>query len=163
MVPTVPVWFLRFRYGSYSSGAVPGRFLRFQYGSGSATLHSPCGCWRRLAASRRSPPGAVAGGEGWPAAIFVSEIEKQGDVINQRKIRLREGNAKCCHLKKFTCNETLRQVFKSLKPRTPYPPPLYSLFTCKICYLRWLWIARMKTRVRILSQLRPRIRPLNSN
>jgi hypothetical protein len=29
----------------------------------------------------------------------------------RRKIRLREGNAKCRHLTKLTCNGTLRQVF----------------------------------------------------
>jgi hypothetical protein len=38
------------------------------------------------------------------------------------KIRLIEGNAKCCHLKKLTYKGTLRQVFICLRPRTPYPP-----------------------------------------
>ncbi len=39
------------------------------------------------------------------------------------KIRLKEGNAKCFHLKKFTCKETSRQVFICLRPRTPYSTP----------------------------------------
>ncbi len=38
----------------------------------------------------------------------------------RRKIRLIEGNAKCRHLKKFTCKGTLRQVFISLRPRTRF-------------------------------------------
>jgi hypothetical protein len=46
----------------------------------------------------------------------------------RRKIRLVEGNAKCCHLKKLT-KGTLRQVFICLRPGTPYPPP-YTLYTC---------------------------------
>jgi hypothetical protein len=45
------------------------------------------------------------------------------------QIRLPEGNAKCCHLKQFTCKDTLRQVFICLRPRTPYPPsPPYTLY-----------------------------------
>ncbi len=44
--------------------------------------------------------------------------------LTRRKIRLREGNAKCRHLKKITCKETLQQVFISLWPKTLYPPPL---------------------------------------
>jgi hypothetical protein len=64
--------------------------------------------------------------------IFKSDFQQFGTTkIHQdhRKIRLREGNAKCRHLKKFTCNGTLRQVFICLIPRTPYPPP-YTLYTC---------------------------------
>ncbi len=50
--------------------------------------------------------------------------------IDRRKMRLIEGNAKCCHLKILTCKGTLRQVFIWLRPRTPYPPPpAYTLFT----------------------------------
>ncbi len=41
----------------------------------------------------------------------------------RRKVRLIEGNAKCCHLKNLTCKATSRQVFICLRPRTPYPPP----------------------------------------
>jgi hypothetical protein len=37
-----------------------------------------------------------------------------------------EGNA----LKKFTCKGSLRQVFICLTPRTPYPPPPYTRYTC---------------------------------
>jgi hypothetical protein len=40
-----------------------------------------------------------------------------------RKIRLTEGNAKCRHLKKLTCTETLQQVFIFLRPREPHTPP----------------------------------------
>ncbi len=47
------------------------------------------------------------------------------------KIRLIEGNAKFRHLKKFTCKRTLRQFFICLRPRTTYPPPLYTIYTCK--------------------------------
>ncbi len=35
--------------------------------------------------------------------------------------------AKCRHLKKFTCEGTLRQVFICLRPRTTYPP-LHSVY-----------------------------------
>jgi hypothetical protein len=39
----------------------------------------------------------------------------------RRKIRFIEGNAKCRHLKKLTCEGTLRKVFICLRPRTPAP------------------------------------------
>ncbi len=48
----------------------------------------------------------------------------------RREIRLIEGNAKCRHLRTFTCKWTLRQVFIYLRSRTPYPTPLYTLYTC---------------------------------
>ncbi len=38
----------------------------------------------------------------------------------RRKIRLREGNAKCRHLNKLTCKGILRHVFFCLRPKTPY-------------------------------------------
>jgi hypothetical protein len=41
---------------------------------------------------------------------------------DRSKIRLIEDNAKCRHLKKMTCKETLRQVFICLRPKTTYPP-----------------------------------------
>ncbi len=47
-----------------------------------------------------------------------------------RKIRLIEGNANCCHLKKLTCKGTLLQVFICLRPRTPCTP----LTNCKRVY-----------------------------
>ncbi len=46
------------------------------------------------------------------------------------KIRLIEGKAKFRHLNKLTCKGTLRLVFISLRPKTPYPPPPYALYTC---------------------------------
>ncbi len=50
-----------------------------------------------------------------------------GDVLadkkaESRKIRPKEGNAKCRYQKILTCKETLRQVVINLGPRTPYPP-----------------------------------------
>ncbi len=51
---------------------------------------------------------------------------------SHRKIRLKEGNAKCRHLKKLTCNGTWRQVFICLRPRTPYPPPLYTVYVYNV-------------------------------
>ncbi len=42
--------------------------------------------------------------------------------------RLIEGNAKCRHLTKFTCKETLRQLFICLRPRIPHPPPLHTAY-----------------------------------
>jgi hypothetical protein len=39
--------------------------------------------------------------------------------VESRKIRLIEGNAKFCHLKKLTCKGTLLEVFICLRPRTP--------------------------------------------
>jgi hypothetical protein len=44
-----------------------------------------------------------------------------------RKIRLKEGNAKCRHLKKLTCKGTLWPVFICLRPRTPYTLYPYTL------------------------------------
>ncbi len=55
-------------------------------------------------------------------------------VLNRRKIRLIEGNAKSHHLKKFTCKETLRQVFICLRPRTPNPP-LHTVYV----YIEYLF------------------------
>jgi hypothetical protein len=52
-----------------------------------------------------------------------------------RKIRLVEGDAKCRHLKKFTCQGTLRQEFICLRPRTPYPPATPRLTHCKHEYI----------------------------
>ncbi len=48
--------------------------------------------------------------------------------------RLIEGNAKCRHLKKLTCEGILWQVFICLRPRTLYPPlthcvRVYSILT----------------------------------
>ncbi len=42
--------------------------------------------------------------------------------FKRRKIRLIEGNANCRHPKKLTCKRTLRR-------RTPYPPPLTHCLT----------------------------------
>jgi hypothetical protein len=47
---------------------------------------------------------------------------------DRSKIRLIDGNAKCRHLKKLTCKETLRQAFICLRPRNTYPPN--TLYTC---------------------------------
>jgi hypothetical protein len=44
---------------------------------------------------------------------------------NRRKI----GNAKCRHLKKLAFRGTLQQVFICLRPSTPYPPPLHTVYT----------------------------------
>jgi hypothetical protein len=49
--------------------------------------------------------------------------------FTRRKVRLIEGNVKCRHLKNSTYKGTLRQVFICLRPRTPYPPPPYTLYT----------------------------------
>jgi hypothetical protein len=43
--------------------------------------------------------------------MLVSRIE-----FAHRKIRLIESNAKCIHLKKFSCKGTLRQLFICLRP-----------------------------------------------
>ncbi len=57
--------------------------------------------------------------------------EKSSDIhwkgVGRRKIRLIEGNAKCRHLKKFTCKGTLRQVFICLRS-----PPPYTLYI-RVC------------------------------
>ncbi len=45
------------------------------------------------------------------------------DDVTRRKIRLIEGNAKCRHLKKWTCKGTCGRCCDfCLRPRTPYPP-----------------------------------------
>ncbi len=50
----------------------------------------------------------------------------------RRKIRLIGGNAKCCHLKKLTCKETLRLVFICLRPDpdTPHLDAVVYRYTC---------------------------------
>jgi hypothetical protein len=48
----------------------------------------------------------------------------------RRTIELIECNAKCRHLKEFTCKGTLRQVFICLRPRSLYPP-----YTLKSVYV----------------------------
>jgi hypothetical protein len=61
---------------------------------------------------------------------FIENYRNQYDVVAiRRKIKLIEGNAKCCHLKKLTCNGTLQQVFICLRPRIPYLPPPHTLYT----------------------------------
>jgi hypothetical protein len=42
--------------------------------------------------------------------------------------RLAEGHVKCRHLKNVTFKGTLRQVFICFEPRTPYPPPPYTVY-----------------------------------
>jgi hypothetical protein len=46
---------------------------------------------------------------------------RHGLVLQRIKIRLIEGNAKCRHLNKLTCNRTLWQVSEA---QNPIPPPL---------------------------------------
>ncbi len=48
--------------------------------------------------------------------------------VKRRKMRHIEGNAKCRHRTTLTCKGTLWQVLICLRPRTPYPPPLYSAY-----------------------------------
>jgi hypothetical protein len=55
-------------------------------------------------------------------------LSKVNDYVTRRKIRLIEGNANGRHLKN-TCKGTLRPVFICVRPRTPYPPPSYTLYT----------------------------------
>jgi hypothetical protein len=47
--------------------------------------------------------------------------------VNHGLINYIDTKAKCSHLK-LTCERTLRQVFISQRPRTPYPA--YTLHTC---------------------------------
>jgi hypothetical protein len=58
-------------------------------------------------------------------------LERERERVTKcRKMRLIEGNAKCCHLKKCTCKGALRQVFFCLRPRTHTPPPpTHTLYT----------------------------------
>ncbi len=64
----------------------------------------------------------------WQPDVAVANLKLQERVTKCRKIRLIEGNAKCRHLKTFTCKGTLRQVF--IWPRTLYPPPpTHTLYT----------------------------------
>ncbi len=51
-----------------------------------------------------------------------------GITDNRWKIKLIEGNAKCRHLKKLTCKETLWQVFICLRPRTQNPPLSHTVY-----------------------------------
>ncbi len=47
---------------------------------------------------------------------------------DRRQIRLKEGNAKCRHLKILSRKGTLRQLLISLRPRTSHPPPLHTVY-----------------------------------
>ncbi len=60
--------------------------------------------------------------------IFKRVILNRIKGTNCRKIRLKEGNAKCHHLKKLTCKGTLRLVFICLRPRTPYHQPTQTVY-----------------------------------
>ncbi len=55
-------------------------------------------------------------------------------ILQRRKIRVIEGNAKCRHPKKLVCKGTLRPVFICLRPRTPKDPPPYTLYITFIRY-----------------------------
>jgi hypothetical protein len=46
--------------------------------------------------------------------------------VERRKLRLIEGNAKCPHLKKIGLKRD--RVYICLWPRTPYPPPLHTVY-----------------------------------
>ncbi len=59
------------------------------------------------------------------------EMEQIRECRKRRKIRLIEGNAKFCHLKKFTCKGTLRHVLSVWGPEPP-PPPLYTIYVCTV-------------------------------
>ncbi len=61
------------------------------------------------------------------AALRTDYISLSVVILKRRKIRLREGNAKCCHLKELICKGTLRQEFICLRPRTPY-----TLYACNV-------------------------------
>jgi hypothetical protein len=52
---------------------------------------------------------------------------------------LKDKAHKCRHLKKLTCNGTLRQVFIRLRARTLYPPPLHTVFTKLHVYTVYLF------------------------
>jgi hypothetical protein len=64
--------------------------------------------------------------------VFSSIFSLPSKVMNicqqRRKLRLIDDNATYRHLKKLTCKVTLRRVFICLRPRTPYPPPPYTLY-----------------------------------
>ncbi len=68
--------------------------------------------------------------EGCVGGAKISRLKNFLYTTVHRNIRLIEGNAKCCHLKKLTCKGTLGQVFICRRPKTPYPPPPYTLYTC---------------------------------
>jgi hypothetical protein len=63
--------------------------------------------------------------------LFVLSLDWPSPPPPRRKKRLIEGNAKCRHLKKFTCKG---QVFICMRRRTPYPPPLTH---CIRVYKSW--------------------------
>jgi hypothetical protein len=54
--------------------------------------------------------------------------------VRSRNTRLIEGNTKCRHLNKLTCEGTSRQVFICLRSRIPYPPPLHTVYDTCIQY-----------------------------
>ncbi len=66
--------------------------------------------------------------------FFFYYISYRRNGLNSRKTRLIEGNANCRHLKKFTCEGTLRQVFICLR----LPPGFLFGVVKKFCGLR-IW------------------------
>jgi hypothetical protein len=62
---------------------------------------------------------------------IIDNVSQDGD--DRRKIRLKEGNAKCRQLKKLTCKGTLRQVFIRVYRFSHvgiFDPALESVLSC---------------------------------
>jgi hypothetical protein len=64
---------------------------------------------------------------------YSAHVNVGGEEGKRREIRLLEGNAKRSFFYKLTCKGTLRQVFICLMPKTQYPPPPYTQYTCTQC------------------------------
>jgi hypothetical protein len=85
--------------------------------------------------------------------IPYGKIEDNKNLLNRRKIRLIEGNAKCRYLKKFTCKGTWRKVFICLRPRIPSPPPLYTVYVYTVyLFTQGRWEGEVEPERRLKGQ-----------
>jgi hypothetical protein len=74
------------------------------------------------------------GGKGFQSRkqkpVFLSRVssveQKRSDASTHRNTNRKQ--CKMSSSKKLTCRGTFRQVFICLRPRTPYPPPVHTVY-----------------------------------
>ncbi len=64
------------------------------------------------------------------ATQFLAYCYDKNNRIHRRKIRLREGNAKCQHLSNWPVGDFLTGIYLSWGPETCTTPPPFTLYAC---------------------------------
>jgi hypothetical protein len=77
-----------------------------------------------------------------PSSKHILLRREDAEGWRHRKIRLIEGNAKCRHLKKLTCQETFWQVFIFSEAQNPIPLPLLYTEYVYTVYFRYTYSDR---------------------